>query len=168
MKKLCLVLAVLVILPGLLFAQFAVGATALYKSPILLGQPVDALNVNVNQVAMGADLRYKQSLFQAEGLVLYSTGTIDTLIAYVGAGAAFEIEKIVHLSLGAGPVFSYNLNSTPPLFVGVNAKLNADVSLFGPVSLGLTYIMSVNFRYDFKVLMNYGLFGVQILYWIEP
>jgi len=72
MRKLVLVLCVLAILPVAVFAEWGIGGAAFYKSPILLGQPIDTSNVNVNQFSFGGDLRLKLAWFQAEALVLYS------------------------------------------------------------------------------------------------
>jgi len=49
MKKILLILAVLVILPVVAFAEFGIGGAAFYKSPVLLGQPIDVANMNVDQ-----------------------------------------------------------------------------------------------------------------------
>jgi len=102
MRKLVLVLCVLAILPVAVFAEWAIGGAAFYKSPVLLGQPIDASNVNVNQSSFGVDLRFKLAWFQAEGLLLYSAGDVQSLNVYLDAGLALDV-AILRLSVGAGP-----------------------------------------------------------------
>ena len=68
MKKIVIVLAILAIVSTATFAEFGIGGAAFYKSPVLIGQPVDLSNLNVNQFSFGADMRFKLGWFQAEGL----------------------------------------------------------------------------------------------------
>jgi len=41
MKKLILILAAVIILPVAAFADVGVGGAAFFKSPVLIGQPID-------------------------------------------------------------------------------------------------------------------------------
>jgi len=164
MRKLLLILAVMVILPAAVFADLGVGAAAFYKSPILLGQDQDADNLNVDQFSFGGDLRLKLSWFQAELLVLYSGGDVNSLNAYVDGGVALDL-AIVRLSVGAGPNFTYNIDESSPAQVGLNAKVGVDV-LLGPVSVGLSYIMAMNIDNGLYVNTGSGLLGAQVLFWI--
>jgi hypothetical protein len=164
MKRVILILAVLVILPVAVFADWGIGGAAFYKSPVLLGQPVDTSNVNVDQFSFGGDLRLKLGWFQADGLVLYSGGEVDSLNAYLDAGVALDV-AILRLSLGVGPNFVYNFDgSSSPWQAGLNAKVGADLKL-GPVSFGLSYIMAMNLDNGFYVRTGSGLLGAQILFW---
>ena len=102
MKKLFLILAIVVILPVAVFAEWGIGGAAFYKSPVLLGQPVDIANLNVNQFGFGGDVRLKVGWFQFEGLLLYSAGDINSLNMFLDAGVALDL-AIIRLSLGAVP-----------------------------------------------------------------
>jgi hypothetical protein len=144
MKKLVLIFAILAIVSTATFADFGIGAAAFYKSPILLGQPVDLGNLNVNQFSFGADMRFKLGWFQAEGLLLYAMGDVDSLNVYLDAGVALDV-AMVRLSFGAGPNFTYNFDEPTAVQVGLNAKVGADLML-GPISIGASYIMVLNLQ----------------------
>jgi hypothetical protein len=164
MRKTFLILVVLLILPAAVFADLGVGGAAFFKSPVLLGQPIDAVNLNVNQFSFGGDLRLKLGWFQAEALLLYSAGEVSSVNTYVDAGVALDV-AIVRLSLGAGPNFAYIFGSSVSQ-IGLNAKVGADV-LFGPISVGLSYIMALNINGSgFDVSTSSGLLGVNVLFWM--
>jgi len=164
MRKLVLMLFVLAVLPAVIFAQLGVGGAILYKSPVLFGQPVDIDNHNVDQFSLGADIRYKLGMLQAEGLLLYSAGTVNSLSAYLDAGVGLDL-AILRISLGAGPNFNNNFGASRPIQAGFNAKLGADVTL-GQVSVGLSYIMAMNLDNGVDVNTRSGLLGAQILFWM--
>jgi len=164
MKKLFLILAIVVILPVAVFAEWGVGGAAFYKSPVLLGQPVDLGNLNVDQFSFGGDVRLKLGWFQAEGLLLYSAGDIDSLNLFLDAGVALDL-AFLRLSLGAGPNFTNNFGQSPAVQAGLNAKVGADVKL-GPISLGLSYIMSLNIDNGIDIATSSGLLGIQVLFWL--
>jgi len=163
-KKLVLILAVLVILPGAVFAQVGIGGAAFYKSPYLLGSVPDVGNINVNQFVFGGDLRVKLSIFQAEALLLYSAGEVSSINAYLDAGLALDI-AIVRLSLGAGPNLTFTFGDSAPVQAGLNAKLGADI-VIGPISFGLSYIMALSLQNGIHPTTTSGLLGAQVLYWI--
>ncbi|TVQ28084.1 MAG: hypothetical protein EA383_01315 [Spirochaetaceae bacterium] len=163
MRKMLLVLTVLVLLPAMAFAQFSVGPAAFVKSPVLLGQDVNIDDVNVNQFSFGANLRYRMGWFQAESLLLYSAGEVDSLDLYLDAGAALDI-TIFTVSLGAGPNFTNNFEGSPARQAGLNTRLGADVQL-GPVSVGTSYIMALDITdRGFNVKTSSGLLGVHVLW----
>jgi hypothetical protein len=164
MRKLFLMLFVLAILPAAIFAQMGVGGAVLYKSPVLLGQSVDIDNHNVDQFSLGGDLRYKLGMLQAEGLLLYSAGTVNSLSAYLDAGVVLDL-AIVRLSLGVGPNFNDNFGASRPVQAGFNAKIGADAML-GRMSVGLTYIMAMNIDNGVDVNTRSGLLGAQVLFWM--
>ena len=164
MKKLVLILLVLAILPAVTFAQFGIGGAVLYKSPVLLGQKVDTSNHNVDQFSFGVDARLKLTFFQAEGLVLYSAGTVNSLSAYLDAGVVLDL-KVVSVSLGVGPNFNNNFGADKPMQAGYNAKLSTDLKL-GPVSVGLSYIMAMSIDNGVDVNTRSGLVGAQVLFWL--
>jgi hypothetical protein len=151
-------------LPVAIFAEWGVGGAALYKSPVLLGQPIDLSNHNVDQFSFGGDLRFKLGSLQAEGLLLYSAGSVNSLSAYLDAGLVMDL-AIVRLSLGAGPNFNNNFGTTRPVQAGLNAKLSADVML-GKMSFGLTYILAMNFDNGIDINTRLGLLGAQVMFWM--
>jgi len=161
MKKLVLILVVLAMVPIAAFADWGFGGAAFYKSPALVGQPVDSGNVNVDQFCFGANLRLKLSWFQAEGLLLYSASNLQSLNTYLDAGVALDL-AIFHLSLGVGPDLSGNFGND--FQAGLNAKISADLKT-GPVSIGASYIMALNLANGVNVQTSSGLLGVQILFW---
>ena len=164
MRKLVLILMVLVILPVTLFADWGIGGAAFYKSPVLMGQPIDTTNLNVNQFSFGGDLRFTLSVFQAEALVLFSAGDVNSLNAYLDAGLVFDV-AILRLSLGAGPCFSYSFGNSSPTQAGLNAKAGADVML-GPISFGVSYIMALNLNTGINVTTRSGLLGFDVIFWM--
>jgi hypothetical protein len=173
MRKLVLILVVLVILPVAVFADSAppsliswgIGPAVFYKSPVLLGQPTDTNNLNVNQFNFGGDLRLKVSLFQAEALVLYATGNgVNSFNTYLDGGLAVDI-AILRLDLGIGPNFVYNSDSNSGAQVGLNAKVGADI-LLGPISVGLSYIMELNINNGVQVSTGSGLLGLNVMFWM--
>jgi hypothetical protein len=173
MRKLFFVLCVLAILPVAVFADspppslisWGIGPAAFYKSPVLLGQPTDTNNLNVDQFIFGGDLRFKVSLFQAEALVLYAGGNgVNSFDTYLDAGLALDI-AILRIDLGIGPNFVYNSGNNSGAQVGLNAKVGADV-LLGPISVGLSYIMELNISNGVQVGTGSGLLGLNVMFWI--
>ena len=65
----------------------------------MLGQPTDINNLNVNQFSFGGDLRFKLSWFQAEALLLYSAGDVNSLNAdnglYINTGSGLLGVQVV-------------------------------------------------------------------------
>lgn len=164
MKRLFLILAIVAILPVAVFAEWGIGGAAFYKSPVLLGQPVDIANLNVDQFSFGGDVRLKVGWFQAEGLLLYSAGDVNSLNVFLDAGVALDL-AIIRLSLGAGPNFTNNFGQSPAVQAGLNAKIGADIKL-GPISFGLSYIMALDISNGIDISTSSGLLGAQILFWL--
>jgi len=164
MRKVILILAVLAILPSTVFAEWAIGGAAFYKSPVLIGNPPNPLALNADQISFGGDLRFKLGWFQAEGLVLYSAGTVSSLDLFLDAGVALDI-AILRLSLGIGPNFTNNFGTAEAIQAGLNAKVGADL-VFGPVSVGISYIMALNLASGVQVATSSGLLGIQVLFWL--
>ena len=172
MRKLVLILLVLAVLPAAIFAeeaaatglQWGIGGAAFYKSPYLMGAKVDTENLNANQFSFGGDMRLKLGWFQAEALVLYSAGDVNSLNTYLDAGLGLDI-TILRLSLGVGPNFTYSFGSNSGAQVGLNAKIGADL-VFGPISFGLSYIMAMNLASGVHVATTTGLLGAQIMFWL--
>lgn len=164
MKKVLVILIFLMVLPVMAFAQLGFGPAAFFKSPVLLGQSVDSDEVNVNQFSFGGDVRYRLGWFQAEGLMLYSAGDINSLDVFLDAGVALDV-AILTLSAGAGPNFTKNFDGSPAQQAGLNSKVGADVRL-GPISVGMSYIMSLNIDDGIDINTSSGLLGAQVLYWM--
>ncbi len=164
MKKLLLILCVLIIVPIGAFADWGIGPAAFLKSPVLVGQPIDTTNLNVNQFIFGADLRFKASVFQAEALLLYAPGEYSSINGYFDVGIAVDV-AIVRLSLGVGPNINFNLRPNSLVQAGFNAKAGVDLML-GPVSLGLSYIMALNINNGVYINTGSGLLGIQVLFWL--
>ncbi len=165
MRKTILILTVLIILPVAVFADWGIGGAMFYKSPVLLGQKIDTDELNVDQFSFGGDLRFKLGWFQAEALLLYSAGEVNSIDTYLDAGLALDV-TILRLSLGAGPNFTYNIDGgSNPVQAGLNAKIGADIMLES-ISIGLSYIMSLNIDDGIDVETSSGLLGVQILFWL--
>ncbi len=135
-----------------------------YKSPVLLGQPTDRHNMNVDQFAFGGDVRVKMDWFQAEGLLFCATGDITSLNMYLDAGVGLDV-SLVRLPLGVGPNITWNIGDTPLIQTGINAKVGADVKL-DKISVGLSYIMSLTNDNGINVRYGSGLIGVQVLFWM--
>jgi hypothetical protein len=163
-KKLILIFSILVVIPIAVFADWGVGGAAFYKSPVLLGQPIDATGVNVDQFSFGGDLRLKLGWFQAEGLLLYSAGSVSSLNLYLDAGVALDV-AILRLSLGAGPNFTNNFSNSPPTQAGLNFKAGADLML-GPISVGVSYIMALNLNNGIDITTSSGLLGASVIFWL--
>jgi hypothetical protein len=163
MRKWILVLAVLAVLPVAAFAELGLGGAAFYKSPVLLGQPIDVANVNVNQFSFGGDARFKLGWLQVEGLVLYSAGDAQSLNIYLDGGLALDI-AILRLSLGVGPNFIVNFGQSSPVQAGLNAKIGADIKL-GSISVGASYLMALNLANGVNVQTGSGLLGVDVMFW---
>ena len=164
MKKLILILSILVVIPIAVFADWGVGGAAFYKSPVMVGQAVDATGVNVDQFSFGGDVRLKLGWFQAEGLLLYSAGSVSSLNLYLDSGVALDL-TILRLSLGAGPNFTNNFSSSPPTQAGLNFKAGADLML-GPISVGLSYIMALNIDNGIDIKTSSGLLGASVIFWL--
>lgn len=167
MRKMILgliVCAALAMVPGAVFADVAVGGAAFYKSPVLIGAVPDPLALNVDQISFGGDVRLKLGWFQAEALLLYSAGQVNSLNMYLDAGVALDI-AILRLSLGVGPNLANGFGAGDPVQAGLNAKIGADL-LFGPISVGASYIMSMNLASGIAVATSTGLLGIQVLFWL--
>lgn len=164
MKKALMIIAIMILVPVVMFAELAVGGVAMLKSPVLLGQEVNLDNVNVDQFSFGGDVRLKVGIIQVESLLVCSAGDVTGLDIYTDAGLAFDI-ALVRLSVGAGPNFTWNFTHQPPLQVGLNAKVGADLML-GNVSVGCSYIMVMNYNEHVDIYTNTGLFGIQVLVWM--
>ncbi|MBN1835164.1 MAG: hypothetical protein JW820_04885 [Spirochaetales bacterium] len=163
MKKILLIGLVL-LLPAAVFAdvEFGVGGTALYNSPLLVGQEISVPDWNVNKFSFGPDLRFKWSILQLEALGLFSYGDYSSIDTYLDAGLAFDI-LFLRLSAGGGLSLNYNFVDKS-LDKGFNVKLNGDIKL-GKLSLGLTYIMDLTVDDGVDLAASSGLLGATAMFW---
>jgi hypothetical protein len=161
MKRIFLV-GLILLLPAALFAEIGVGASALYNSPLLVGQEISAPEWNVNKFSFGPDLRFKWSILQLEALGLFSWGDYSSIDTYLDAGLAFDI-LFLRLSAGGGLSLNYNFEDKS-LDKGFNVKLNGDVKL-GKLSVGLTYIMDLTVDNGIDLNASQGLLGANVLFW---
>jgi hypothetical protein len=164
MKRILLLATLIVLLPLAAFAELGVGGVALYNSPVLLGQSVDEDELNVNKFTLGGDMRFKLSLFQAEGMLLYSAGEVQSLDIFLDGGVAFDI-LMLRLSAGVGPNFTVNIGEDKVWQNGLNFKLNADVKI-KRLSIGLTYITDLNLDGGIDIDTSAGLLGATVLLWL--
>jgi hypothetical protein len=161
MKKMLLV-ALVLLLPAAAFAEFGVGGVALYNSPVLIGQKVSDIDLNVNKFSFGPDLRYKLWILQLEAMILGSFGNFSSLDGYIDAGLAFDI-LFLRLSAGIGLNGTYQFENGA-FNKGFNTKFNADLKL-GKLSLGLTYIINMNLDGGFHWDLSSGLLGATVMWW---
>jgi hypothetical protein len=161
MKKILLAAFVL-LLPVAVFAELGVGGAVLYNSPVLIGQKVSAIDLNVNKFSFGPDLRYKLWILQLEALVLGSFGSSSSLDGFIDAGLAFDI-LFLRLSAGVGLNGTYNF-ADGSFDKGFNTKLNADLKL-GKFSVGLTYIIDMDLASGLHWDLSSGLLGATVMYW---
>ncbi len=162
MKKYILLLLALAIIPAMGFAQISSGWALFVKSPYLLGDVINVDISNVNQLSAGGMLRFKLGIFQAEGLMLFSLGEVNSLNVFLDAGVAIDI-ALVTLSFGIGPTFTNTFAESPLYQAGLNAKAQADIHL-GTISVGAAYVMGLNIDRGIRFNTRYGLLGVYILF----
>ena len=164
MKRVLVVLAVLMIVPTIAFAQLGVGPAVFYGSPVLLGQSIDLEEANVEQFSFGADVRYRIGWFQASALGLYSIGDVNSIDMFLDAGVALDL-AILTFSVGGGPNLTNNHNGGPVMTAGLNARTIVDVKV-GPVSAGMSYIMAMNLDDGIRIRTSRGLLGAHVLFWL--
>jgi len=164
MKKLIFLVIVLTCFSFAAFAQLGVGGAALFKSPVLIAQPIDTDKLAINQFSFGGDLRLKISEFQVEALLLYSAGNYNSITAYFDAGIAIDV-AMIRLSAGAGPNFTGNFGRSPATQIGLNAKIGAEIVL-EQISAGLSYIMVLNIDDGIDIATSSGLLGATVLFWL--
>lgn len=153
----------LMILPAMVFAQLSVGPAIYFKSPILIGQEVNSNELNVTQFSFGGDARYRIGWFQAEGLLLYSTGAVNSLDLFLDAGVALDVGPFI-LSLGAGPNFTNNFGKGRAMQAGLNTKTGVGLQL-GEIIVGASYITALNISdRSFQVNRSSGLLGAHVLF----
>lgn len=163
MKRTNGLIAILVLLPAMVFAQLSIGPAINLKSPVLVGQEVNIDEVNVDQFSFGANARYRRGWFQAETLMLFSAGKVDSLDLFLDLGVALDI-NILTFSLGMGPNFTNNFNEARALQAGMNAKLGADFRL-NRITIGTSYIMALDISENrIMVEKSSGLLGFHVLF----
>jgi hypothetical protein len=165
MKKTLILVLVLAFIPLFVFADFGIGASAFFNSPVLIGHSIDGPALRDGGFTFGADARLKfLKIIQVEALGLVTLGDEKSIDLYADAGLAFDL-AILRLSLGMGPTVFFMLdNATDPTLVGFNAKANADIKL-GRLSFGLSYIMGLIVDNGVKLDKSTGMLGANVLFW---
>jgi len=164
MKKLILILAAMLMIPVVAFAQVAVGGIAFAKSPLLFGEPINSANANVNQFCLGGDIRFKANWLQLETVLVGAAGPVNGVDIFADAGVAFDL-AMIRLSAGLGPNLSWNFNAQPIVQTGMNGKIGADIML-GGISVGASYIMALKYNDHIDLYNRSGLLGFQVLVWL--
>jgi hypothetical protein len=164
MKKIILILAVMLMIPVVAFAQVAVGGIVFVKSPLLFGESVNSANANINQVCFGGDIRYKADWLQLETVLVGSAGSVNGVDIIADAGVTVDL-SMIRLSAGIGPNLSWNIQTKPIVQTGMNAKIGADVML-GKMSVGASYIMALKYNDHVDLYTRSGLLGFQVLVWL--
>jgi hypothetical protein len=145
MKKIVILALVLAFVPLLSFAEFGVGGSAFFNSPVLIGQKL-------------------LKILQLDAMALVTLDEVNAIGLYPNAGLAFDL-AFLRLSAGIGPTLVFLLDDvTDPTMLGFNAKANADIKL-GPVSVGLSYLMGLNFDNGIDLEKSTGMLGANVLFW---
>jgi len=166
-KRIVLVLA-LCLIPLFAFADLGLGAAAFFNSPVLIGQDVDEEGLWAGGFTFGGDLRFKLSLLQLEALGLVTFADEATsLDLYTDVGLALDLLRILRLSLGVGPNFSYAFGDavSDTTMFGFNIKANADLKL-GRLSVGLSYITGLTIDDGIAWDKSTGMLGASVLFWL--
>jgi hypothetical protein len=165
MKKVLILVLVLAFVPLLSFAEFGIGGSAYFNSPVLIGQAVDTHELWDGGFTFGADFRWKLlKILQLDATALVTLDQTNSVGLFPNAGLVFDL-AILRLSAGVGPTLVFLLDDvTDPAMLGFNAKANADVKL-GPLSVGLSYIMAVNFDSGVALDRSTGMLGANVLFW---
>jgi hypothetical protein len=167
MKKIVVLVLVLAFVPLLSFAEFGIGGSAFFNSPVLIGQDVDTHELWDGGFTFGADARLKLlKILQLETLALFSLDKETNSFSLLpNAGLAFDL-AFLRLSAGVGPTLVVLFDSPldKPALLGFNAKANADVKL-GPLSVGLSYLMALNLDDGIALDKSTGMLGANVLFW---
>ncbi|MEI6385731.1 MAG: hypothetical protein WCQ50_03785 [Spirochaetota bacterium] len=161
-RTVLLVAAMLVLVPGLLFAQFKLGAMALYNFPLSPAEVtyIDSQGVGLQDFSFGAEARLGLGLLDA-GVV----GLVDPGYVYKDANGEeytvtyFDIMPRVGLALnlgglrvsaGVGPSFTLEIydngDFTDPFGIGSNAMASIELPLTKTLSLAVNYLMKFEFN----------------------
>jgi hypothetical protein len=148
MKKFLLIMSIL-LLPVSAFADFQIGPTIQYKTPISSAATIPGKDrLSINDFSLGADVRANIGLFQITGYGLLNPGDPTfsqptTVKLYTDAGVCVTF-LIFRLGLGAGPnfIFHFGNSNTTPL-VNCNIRAAADV-MIGNIAVSLVYLIEAN------------------------
>jgi hypothetical protein len=165
MKKTLILVLVLAFIPLLSFAEIGIGPSAFFNSPVLIGQDTDVHKLWDGGFTFGGTFRWKLlKILQIDTLALVTLDETNALGLYADAGVGFDL-AILRLSAGIGPTVLFLFDSpTDPALLGFNAKANADIKL-GPVSVGLSYMMALNFDNGIDLDQSTGMLGANVLFW---
>ncbi|MBN1409272.1 MAG: hypothetical protein JW969_00410 [Spirochaetales bacterium] len=162
MKKL-LILALLLILPIMAFADFQIGPTAMYNMLITAPPAVQDADrsFGLEDFTFGLDSRLNIGMFQGSAYALFTPGKFDSstleMVPHVidiklDVGLCLDI-AILRLGLGIGPNFMIQLppdasvTNVDPVAMGLNLKAAADLNL-GSIAISLVYFTNTNLTAD--------------------
>ncbi len=160
MKKAILVL-VLVALPAMVFADFYLGPTAMYKNNPLLLQTVVP---EIGDIAFGGEARLNLSIFEGQLMALYNFN--QSLNTYLDLGIVINI-AVVSLGVGVGPNLFVNFMANTPevAMFGFNAKAHVDLNL-GIVKISAYYLILLESLSVSNIMdsLNFGTVGLSVLF----
>jgi len=142
MNKKLLVLALIIAIPAMAFADFQLGVTSMYGNPIgYLTSGYDSLTMD--DLLWGAEARVKLSIFQGDVSAYYmpasfnnySSYETDALLIMTDVGLSLDI-FFLRIGAGIGPMWVMPMAGSPG-GTAWNMKLKADVNL-GSIALGLS------------------------------
>lgn len=138
MKKLILVL-IIAIVPVLAFAQFQIGATAVYDGSV--SSLSSGSSISSSDIVFGLESRLKLWIFQGGVTALYLPDyeTVDLL---TDVGLSLNI-WFIRIGLGVGPNFGFDTaGGTDVADAGWNMKATVDINI-GGLSIGVVgYLFS--------------------------
>ncbi|HEQ70960.1 MAG TPA: hypothetical protein ENN69_00585 [Spirochaetia bacterium] len=157
MKKLVVALLLLA-LPMSLFADFYLGASALYKGDYANAPNDDDI---VDNLAFGADVKLTLSLFEIQGLALYNLN--NSFNVYLDAGIILDF-AILSIGAGIGPNFLIDFDGNYSGF-GFNGKIHADINL-DSIKISAYYMFLIDdiSVSDIEDSMSAGNIGVSVLF----
>ncbi|MGA2975281.1 MAG: hypothetical protein ABSF77_08215 [Spirochaetia bacterium] len=140
MKKLMLVL-IIAIVPVLAFAQFQIGATAVYGGSV--SSLTSSSSLSTSDFVFGLESRLKLWIFQGGVTALYypEYQSVDLL---TDVGLSLNI-WFIRIGLGAGPNFGFDTAGGSDMTdAGWNMKATVDINI-GGLSIGVVgYVFSDN------------------------
>ncbi|MBN2534459.1 MAG: hypothetical protein JXB88_16360, partial [Spirochaetales bacterium] len=150
MRK-ALLLLVFIALPLAAFAEFQIGATALYNVVFApdearsVGLYAKENGVSLDDFTLGVDARIKLGMLQVSALGLISLGYDDLPMEvefFLDVGIAIDL-LFLRVGIGLGPNFIIAFGDeeiSKPVFFGGNIKLIGEIML-GGISVGINYLM---------------------------
>lgn len=163
MKKIILMIMLLA-LPLGLFAEFYLGASALYKEDPEYLQEIQDESF-INDMAFGAEARLKIFMIEGSALALYEFD--NAFDVFLTVGVAFDV-ALFTIGVGVGPNFIIQMDEnapSDPLAFGFNGKVHVDLNL-GNIKVSAYWLILVeNLAYEeFEDNLTFGNIGVSVLF----